>query len=96
MMQWARNFVDETCHLRRNNQKLLVILDGYGGHIQYYTLKLLRDNNIFVIALPAHSSHRLQPLEVTVFGLYKSFLQAEIHRAARIKSLLNAFDIVGQ
>ena len=68
MMQWVRNFLDETSHLRINNQKLLVILDGYGAPIQYYTLKILRDNNISVIALPAHSSHRLQALDVTVLG----------------------------
>ena len=89
---WAKGFIRETEHRRANNQHLLLTLDGYSAHVQFCTLNLLRENRIIVIALTSHTSHALQPLDVTVFGAYKSFLQAELHRAARTKSTLNAFD----
>ena len=57
------------------------------------TLYLFNRNNIITVALPAHSSHELQPLYVTVFGACKSFLQRELHRASKQKKKLNAFDI---
>lgn len=68
---WAKNFVDETAHLRRNNRYLLLIFDGYGCHLQYNSLKFLKDNNIVVAGLPAHTSHALQPLDVGVFRAFK-------------------------
>lgn len=53
----------------------------------------LRQKNVITIAVPAHCSYELQPLEVTVFSTYKSSLQKELHCATRAKSKLNAFDI---
>ena len=93
MYDWARHFVEETTNLRANRQHLLLILDGYGAHVQFQTLQLLIENNIIVIALPAYTSHVLQPLDVSVFSSYKSNLQKEIHEASRSKKVVDAFDI---
>ena len=90
---WAQNFVAETSELRKNGQHLLLVLGGYSAHIQFKTLNYFRRNRVIFIALPSHSSHRLQPLDVTVFNSYKSFLQAFLHSAARVKSVLNAFNL---
>ena len=52
----------------------MLVFDGYGVHIQYSTLKLLGDNNIVGVGLPAHTSHVLQPLDIAVFrDLKESF-----------------------
>ena len=67
-LSWAENFVLETAYMRRNNRKLLLVYDGYAGHLQYRVLQLLKTNNIIVAGLPAHSSHVLQPLDVGVFA----------------------------
>lgn len=90
---WGKKFVEETQYIREDGKYMLLILDGYGAHIQYPFLKYMRDNRVVVIALPAHTSHVLQPLDVTVFNAYKSFLQEELHRAARIVTKLNAFTV---
>ena len=52
---------------------------------QYKVLLYLKDNGIVVVALPGHTSHVLQPLEVTVVGPFKSFLQREVHNLAMTK-----------
>ena len=89
----GKKIVDETAKLRENNQHLLLVMDGYGSHVQFRTLQLFKEINIFVIALPSHTSHVLQPLDVTIFGPYKSYLQQTMHSAALQKRILNAFDI---
>ena len=93
MLDWAKGFIEETVDLRRNNQKLLLILDGYGSHVQFSFLNALRESGIIVVALPSHTSHVLQPLDVSVFSSFKSFLQQEIHKLSRAKKVLNVFDI---
>lgn len=72
----------------------MLVLDGYGGHIQFDFLNLMKENGVVVVAQPAHTSHVLQPLDVTVFGPYKIYLEEELHRAARVSSKLNAFTVL--
>lgn len=93
--EWARLFVEEAKFIRSEQQYLLLILDGFAVHITYDVLSYLQGHRIVVIALPAHTSHVLQPLDVSVFSSYKSYLQAEVHKCSRVKSVLNAFDIAG-
>ncbi|RKK17109.1 hypothetical protein BFJ66_g18038, partial [Fusarium oxysporum f. sp. cepae] len=56
----------------------LLILDGHGSHMTEDFLFECYNNNIFVLFLPAHASHVLQPLDVAVFGplkrAYRKFL----------------------
>ena len=53
----------------------------------------MKENDIIAISLPAHTLHVLQPLDVTVFAAFKSYLQARVHQASRVKKVLDAFDI---
>ena len=85
--------MEETSHFRDRGQKLLLILDGFGDHVQYRVLQLLRDHDTMFIGLSTHTSHVLQPLDVTVFGPFKSYMQKEIHRMALLKPKLDAFDV---
>ena len=93
VLDWAKNVLEETRDLRKRGQYLLLILDGYSAHIQFNTLSLFRQNRVIVVALPAHSSHRLQPLDVSVFSAYKSYMEAEMHQASSVRSVLSAFEI---
>lgn len=77
---WALNFVEETAHLRRNGRKLLLVYDGYAGHLKYKVLSLLKTNGIIVAGLPAHTSHALQPLDVGVFGPLKQAFRMYLSR----------------
>ena len=54
---------------------------------------LIKHNRILATAFPAHTSHELQPLDVSGFGAYKSYLQAELHRYALANATLNAFSV---
>jgi DDE superfamily endonuclease len=70
---WTKKFVAETAHLRpRRTDYLLLVTDAFSGHVQYRALKTLRDAQVHVVALPAHTSHRTQQLDVSMFGSMKN------------------------
>ncbi|XP_015111355.1 uncharacterized protein C01G6.5 [Diachasma alloeum] len=51
--------------------KNLLILDGHGSHMQYAALELCRQHDVIVVCLPSHTTHKLQPLDVSIFGRLK-------------------------
>ena len=64
-------------------------MDGYGAHTTYKALPYLRDNNNHVIALPAHTSHRTQTLDYSVFSPFKTYLR----NAMNERSLASAAEV---
>lgn len=52
-------------------------------------LNITRENRVVVISLPYHTSYELQPLDVSVFGPYKSYLQDELNRVSSMASKPN-------
>lgn len=54
-------------------KKHLLLLDSHKSHIYNYEfLKLMMDNNIAVLAIPAHTSHVVQPLDSSPFANFKT------------------------
>ncbi|XP_046391537.1 MFS-type transporter clz9-like [Ischnura elegans] len=49
----------------------LLILDNHGSHISLEGYTFCRENNIVMLSLPPHTSHRLQPLDVVFYGPLK-------------------------
>jgi 4-hydroxybenzoate polyprenyltransferase len=50
----------------------LLILDGHGSHETTNFMFLCYQHNIYLLFLPPHSSHVLQPLDLSVFSSLKS------------------------
>lgn len=67
----------------------LLILDGHGSHITEDFLWECYDNNIFLLFLPPHASHVLQPLDVAVFGPLKHIYRRFISDLASIADSSN-------
>ena len=51
---------------------LLLIIDGHKSHMTLDLIDLARDNNVVLYCLPPHTTHALQPLDVSVFRSLKS------------------------
>ena len=62
-----------------DERPVLLIIDEHKSHIQYEVLKLAVENNIEIAKLPAHSTHLLQPLDVSVFKPLKEAYDKEAH-----------------
>ena len=52
---------------------ILLILDNHESHITLPTIDYARDNGVVMLTLPPHCSHKLQPLDRTVYGPFKTF-----------------------
>lgn len=50
----------------------LLILDGHFSHIQQKAVAFGEEEGVHIFVLPAHTSHFLQPLDVTVFKSFKT------------------------
>ncbi|KAJ8911107.1 hypothetical protein NQ315_003369 [Exocentrus adspersus] len=55
---------------------ILVIFDNHDSHIQIDLINLARENNVILLTLPPHSSHKLQPLDVSVCGPLKNYFNS--------------------
>ena len=63
-----------------SKQPILMIYDGHASHKSPETIKFAREKNIILFVLPAHSSHILQPLDVSIFGPFKNYYYSECSR----------------
>jgi len=56
---------------------VILILDGHGSHKTLAAIEYARDHGIVMISLPPHTTHELQPLDLTLFGPLKAHYNAE-------------------
>ena len=55
------------------DQPGVLIFDNHSSHITLETIELAGDHGLSLVTLPPHCSHKLQPLDVGVFGAFKRF-----------------------
>lgn len=64
------------------NEKRLLIIDGHGSHTTDDFLFSCYENDIYVLFLPSHTSHVLQPLDISIFSSLKSTYRADLYQAS--------------
>ncbi|KAF4435476.1 hypothetical protein F53441_13499 [Fusarium austroafricanum] len=81
---WLKTvFIPQTKPEKEGEWRLL-ILDGHGSHMTEEFLWECYENKIFLLFLPAHSSHVLQPLDVAIFGPLKRLYRRYISDLAAV------------
>ena len=60
----------------------LLIVDGHGSHVRSTFIGLCIENDIDLMILPAHTSHKTQPLDFGIFGPLKRAMTRETDRVA--------------
>lgn len=48
-------------------------LDIHASHLYIKVLDFCKENGVILLSFPPHTSHRLQPLDVSVYGPFKKF-----------------------
>lgn len=79
-------FVEHFARLTRctKEKPVLLILDNHQSHLSIPVLNFCKDNGIVLLSYPPHTSHRLQPLDRTVFGPLKRYFN--MHADGWLKS----------
>ena len=55
------------------DQPGVLIMDNHNSHITLEGVELAKNHGLDLLTLPPHCSHKLQPLDVGVFGAFKKF-----------------------
>jgi len=68
-VHWMRQcLIPQLNELRDPSEQALLISDGHQSHESAEAIQLGVENNITLVRLPSHTTHKLQPLDVGVFG----------------------------
>ena len=70
-------FVEYLKHLVKHtkcstDKKILLIVENHDTHISLEAIDTAKANGIVLLTIPPHTSHRLQPLDCSVYGPFKS------------------------
>lgn len=82
-LQWIQHFHQHTQHTRKGRWRLL-IFDGHGSHQTAQFREFCLEQEILTLCMPPHSSHILQPLDVSCFGPLKKAYGHQIENKLRL------------
>ena len=74
MLQFFVNFTH--CS---NDRKVFLSLDNHQSHISIEAITFAKENGIVLLTIPQRTSNKLQPLDLTVFGPFKTFVSQGIN-----------------
>ena len=79
-MDWLTRVFDRATKEKARNGRdpRLLLLDGHGSHLNMEFLNWCDKHNIHVCAYPPHTTHRLQPLDVSVFAPLAAYYSQEL------------------
>ena len=72
--EWMDHFIAHS-HCSDDN-KVLLLMDNHESHISLSIIDKAKNNGITLLTFPPHCSHKLQPLDRTVYGPLKRYYNA--------------------
>ncbi|XP_011859972.1 PREDICTED: uncharacterized protein LOC105557363 [Vollenhovia emeryi] len=74
---WLQYFVEV---VRPNeNRKVLLLLDNHESHKYYPALEFASKNHIIFVSFAPHTTNKMQPLDVAVYGPIKKYFEQEVN-----------------
>jgi hypothetical protein len=70
-MKWLTKLFIPITNARSTGRYRMLILDGHGSHLTPQFDQTCTENHIIPVCMPPHSSHLLQPLDVSCFAVLK-------------------------
>ena len=64
---------------------IILLLDNHVSHISVECITFAKENNITLLSFPPHCSHKLQPLDRTVYSPFKTFYNQAVDNWMREK-----------
>ncbi|XP_063231073.1 uncharacterized protein LOC134535762 isoform X2 [Bacillus rossius redtenbacheri] len=98
-VQFLNHFIKHVkCSLEH---KVLLLMDNHEFHISLESLELAKHNGIILLTFPPHCSHKLQPLDVSVYFPFqnaynKAAQQWMIHHPGTPMTVYNVGEVIGK
>lgn len=79
---------------------VLLILDNHESHLSIETIDVAKNNGVIMLTLPPHCSHKMQPLDRSVYGPFKTYYNQEcnifmVNHPSQAITIHNIAEIVG-
>lgn len=87
-------FVPETLLKCQNDLPRLLIIDGHNSHTHYGFLDYANQNNVIVLCLPPHTTHKLQPCDVGVFGPLANAWKNEVQKSFAMGHVVTKYNLI--
>lgn len=98
--KWFKHFID---HVKPTEEDpVLLVFDGHFTHTRNIdVINIARKNHVIIVCLPPHSSHKMQPLDVSFMKPFKTFYSQEIEmwlraNPGRVVSVYQIGDLFGK
>jgi hypothetical protein len=77
-LKWLQEVFEPRTRPKRHTTKRLLIVDGHSSHVNLRFINWAEEHGIFILILPPHATHRLQPLDVNCFLPLATDYQVEL------------------
>ncbi|KAF2837490.1 DDE-domain-containing protein [Patellaria atrata CBS 101060] len=77
-LRWLETVFDRSTKTKAGRAWRLLIVDGHGSHINMPFLEYCISDKIILANYPPHSTHRLQPLDVSLFSPLATYYKKNI------------------
>ena len=75
--QWLKHFIEFVKPSRKD--PVLLILDGHYSHTRNIdVIEIARSNYVSILCIPPHTSHKMQPLDLTFMSPFKTYYSQQI------------------
>jgi hypothetical protein len=79
-LEWLRRVFDPQTKEQANQKPRVLICDGFGTHETVEVLEFCFANSIILCRLPSHTSHKLQPCDLSAFAPLKTAYRDQVER----------------
>ncbi|CAG4975337.1 unnamed protein product [Parnassius apollo] len=88
-LDWMHFFVE---HVRPSaDKKVLLLLDNHESHKYYPALEYASKNSVIILSLAPHTTHKMQPTDVAVYGPLKR--EINTFQKAHPGRIVNQYDV---
>lgn len=82
-LRWIKDVFDPLTCAKAQGKPRVLINDGFATHESADLLEFCFQKNIILCRLPSHTSHKLQPLDIGVFGPLKTAYRDQVEQLYR-------------
>jgi hypothetical protein len=74
-LQWLQFIIEQVCPTV--TRKVLLVLDNHKFHMYFKALDFAMENNVLFLSFTPHMTHKMQPLDVALYGPLKIRFEEE-------------------
>lgn len=75
-LKWFKFFIERTRPILE--APVLLILDNHSAHINLDAINIAKEKGVYMVTVPPHTTHKLQPLDVSIYKPFKNAFEKAV------------------